>query len=216
MHQLTKKAFVAACALAVATAASAEQDDSILSRHVREADGTTGQDTANGSGIKTGHLQDGAVTAAKLAPGAVTEEQLASGAVTAEKLAISCPAGFYLQFTGPAGFGCSEGTPGVPGPQGPQGIDGPMGPQGLQGLTGATGATGPQGLQGLTGATGATGPQGPMGPAGPPGGKYANVMVVAKSGGDFTDPSWPWARSRPRAPRRRTGGSSGSCRGCTT
>ncbi|MFZ2948709.1 MAG: hypothetical protein WA003_04420, partial [Desulfuromonadaceae bacterium] len=49
---------------------------------------------------------------------------------------------------------------------------------GTAGAPGATGATGQQGL------TGATGPQGPAGIAP----HYANVVVVAKSGGDFTDP----------------------------
>jgi hypothetical protein len=34
-------------------------NDEIKSKHVKEADGTTGQDTNRGSGIKTGHIQNG-------------------------------------------------------------------------------------------------------------------------------------------------------------
>ncbi len=40
--------------------------DSIHSEHVREADGTSGQDTNSGFGIKTDHIQDGAVVFGKL------------------------------------------------------------------------------------------------------------------------------------------------------
>ena len=45
-------------------------DDAVTSRALAEADGgASGQDTATGSGVKSGHLQDGAVTADKLAAG---------------------------------------------------------------------------------------------------------------------------------------------------
>ena len=148
--------------------------DSITSSDIKEADGTSGQDTNSGSGIKTGHIQDGAVTGNKIA----------AGAVTAPKLGIVCPDGQYLQFTVANGWICSVGTPGPAGPQGP------IGPTGLQGPAGATGTMGPQGPLGLTGPqglTGDTGAQGPMGPAGPIA-HYSGVAVVAKSGGDYTDP----------------------------
>ena len=96
-------------------------------------------------------------------------------------------------------------TYGAVGPQGPQGATGATGPQGPTGLTGATGATGPQGPQGAKGATGPQGPTGltgatgPAGPAGPTGAtgpqgptgpmpQYANVAVVATSGGNYPDP----------------------------
>lgn len=128
------------------------------SSQLAPADGTSGQDIAIGNGVKTGHIQDGAVTAAKLG--------------------ITCPEGQYLRFTTAGGWACNIGTPG---PQGPAGATGPQGP------AGATGATGPEGP---AGATGATGPQGPAGATGPqgPAARYANVTVVAKSGGDYTDP----------------------------
>jgi pectin methylesterase-like acyl-CoA thioesterase len=41
-------------------------DNSVLSQHIAEADGTSGQDANSGSGIKTTHIQDGAVTDAKI------------------------------------------------------------------------------------------------------------------------------------------------------
>lgn len=76
---------------------------------------------------------------------------------------IVCPDGQYLQYVVTSGWVCSVGTAGPEGPQGP------AGPQGL---------TGPAGPQGLTGPAGPEGPQS----------HYANVIVVAKSGGDFADP----------------------------
>jgi hypothetical protein len=82
---------------------------------------------------------------------------------------LTLPTGGGIVFPGGAILNDSAG---VTGPMGP------MGPQGLPGPAGDTGAIGPQG------------PQGVQGPAGPQGtmAKYANVIVVAKSGGDFTDP----------------------------
>ncbi len=52
--------------LAVTNAFAQFKDDMILSNHVKEADGTSGQDTNAGSGIKTDHIQNGAVTDAKI------------------------------------------------------------------------------------------------------------------------------------------------------
>ena len=63
--------------------------DAILSAMIAEADGTTGQDTDLGTGIKTGHLQDRAVTATKLqshpndnAQRAVGEQHIQTGSVS--------------------------------------------------------------------------------------------------------------------------------------
>ncbi|MBI5205084.1 MAG: hypothetical protein HZA11_09220 [Nitrospirae bacterium] len=61
-------------------------DDSILSQHIKEADETTGQDTNTGSGIKTGHIQDGAVTTPKIVDGAVSTSKITDGAVTDAKI----------------------------------------------------------------------------------------------------------------------------------
>lgn len=41
-------------------------DDQVTSQKLKEADGTTGQDANLGSGVKTAHIQDGAVTDAKI------------------------------------------------------------------------------------------------------------------------------------------------------
>lgn len=41
--------------------------DNVLSANIKEADGATGQDTNSGSGVKTGHIQNGAVTDVKIA-----------------------------------------------------------------------------------------------------------------------------------------------------
>lgn len=101
---------------------AALSNDDVTSVKLKEADGTSGQDTNSGSGVKTGHIQDGAVTAAKLG--------------------IVCPDGQYLKYTVGSDWACSIGTPGL---QGPQGV---AGPQGLQGVKGDTGLTGPQGPAG--------------------------------------------------------------------
>ena len=61
-------------------------NDSVLSQHIKEADGTTGQNTATGSGIKTGHIQDNAVTTSKIADGAITSGKIADGIITGQKI----------------------------------------------------------------------------------------------------------------------------------
>ncbi|MBI4838223.1 MAG: hypothetical protein HY806_03605 [Nitrospirae bacterium] len=67
--------------------AFAINDDSVVSQHIREADGTTGQDTNSGSGIKTGHIQDNAITTSKVADGAVTTQKITDSAVSTSKIA---------------------------------------------------------------------------------------------------------------------------------
>ncbi|MBU0480868.1 MAG: hypothetical protein KKG47_07185 [Proteobacteria bacterium] len=62
--------------------ALAARTDEIQSRHIDEADGITGQDTTSGSGVKTGHIQDGAVTDAKI-----------SGTISTSKLNVGTSAG---------------------------------------------------------------------------------------------------------------------------
>ena len=60
--------------------------DEVLSANIKEADNTSGQGTNTGSGIKTGHIANGAATTAKLRNGAVTSAKIASGAVTDGKI----------------------------------------------------------------------------------------------------------------------------------
>jgi hypothetical protein len=74
--------------------------DAILSAMIAEADGTSGQDTNAGMGIKTGHLQDQAVTAAKLqshpndnAQRAVGGQHIQTGSVSITQLKIVSPLG---------------------------------------------------------------------------------------------------------------------------
>lgn len=110
-------------------------DDSILSQHIKEADGTTGQDTNTGSGIKTGHIQDGAVTTGKIVDNSITTNKISDGSVTTPKLGIVCPDGQYLQYTVLSGWVCSVGTPG---PKGDTGATGPQGTAGPQCPVGST------------------------------------------------------------------------------
>jgi len=98
------------------------------------ADGTSGQTLTTGTGVKTDHIQN--------------------GAVTAPKLGIVCPTGNYLQFVVGSGWVCSVGTAGPTGPVGPQGT---AGPTGATGPTGPIGPIGPQGVQGVAGPVGANG-----------------------------------------------------------
>ena len=63
----------------------AAANDSVLSQHIMEADGTSGQKTNVGSGIKTDHIQDGAVTTGKIVDGAITDEKI-SGPISSLKI----------------------------------------------------------------------------------------------------------------------------------
>jgi hypothetical protein len=92
MHSLrsfSMRAAVAAMAIAVAPAALAGPNGTVLSNNIKDADNSTGQDSTKGSGVKTPHLQNGAVTSLKLAAGAVDPTALATAAVTSAKLASS-------------------------------------------------------------------------------------------------------------------------------
>ena len=79
---------VAAAVLATAVP-PARAADEVLSGNIREADNKTGQNTNTGAGVKTNHLQNGAVTSAKIKDGNVLTADLALRSVTATKV------GFY-------------------------------------------------------------------------------------------------------------------------
>jgi len=61
-------------------------NDQVLSENIEEADGTSGQDTNSGSGVKTGHIQDDAVTTGKIVDGAITTSKITDNAVTTPKV----------------------------------------------------------------------------------------------------------------------------------
>jgi hypothetical protein len=54
------------CSIMGTVAFASVNDDQVTSQKIREADGTSGQNTNSGSGVKTGHIQDGAVTESKI------------------------------------------------------------------------------------------------------------------------------------------------------
>jgi hypothetical protein len=60
-------------------------DDQVTSQKLKEADGTSGQNTNSGSGVKTNHIQNDAVTSTKIANGAVTDAKI-SGQISASKI----------------------------------------------------------------------------------------------------------------------------------
>lgn len=43
-------------------ASAGVSNDQVRSQHIREADGTSGQNTNTGAGVKTGHIQNAAIT----------------------------------------------------------------------------------------------------------------------------------------------------------
>ncbi len=59
----------------------------IRSADIAPADGTSGQVLATGSGVKTGHIQDLAVTGAKIAAGTITSGNIDNGQITNALLA---------------------------------------------------------------------------------------------------------------------------------
>lgn len=126
----------------VSMAFAAVNNDEVTSQKLKEADGTSGQNTNSGSGVKTGHIQDGAVNTSKILDGAVTDAKI-SGLITGSKL-------------GAHGHNASD-------------IVGTINTANLPVGTGSgTVAAGDHSHDSVYQK------------------KYANVIVVAKSGGDFT------------------------------
>ena len=73
-------------------------DDSVSSAKIHAADGTTGQTLTYGYGVKTGHIQDGAITTSKFGVGigpVVTGTILMWGATGAPSGYVLCDGGEY-------------------------------------------------------------------------------------------------------------------------
>lgn len=79
-------------------------DDAVTSQKLADADGSSGQVTSTGSGVKTGHIQNDAVTEPKILDGSVTVNKLGALAVTTTKIDNSAvtsdkvAAGFQVGF----------------------------------------------------------------------------------------------------------------------
>jgi len=195
------------CALPVQGFASQVNTDDIINGAV------TTPKIADGA-VTTQKIADGAVTSSKLGFSCGSGQMLLfNGSAWVCSAGIVGPQGVkgdkgdpgIQGIQGLQGVKGDKGDKGDAGIQGLQGVKGDKGDKGDTGLTGAQGLPGEQGVKGDPGATGQqgqiglTGPVGPEGPQGPQGVKgdtgatgpaahYANVIVVAKSGGDFTDP----------------------------
>jgi hypothetical protein len=76
----------ALCSMPVQSFAALNGANTVNSAAIIKADGTSGQTLTTGNGVKTGHIQDGAVTSTKIGAGAVTTTAIASGAVTDVKI----------------------------------------------------------------------------------------------------------------------------------
>ncbi len=82
MKRMLSLFVICAAILSAVTPALAARIDSA---EIMPADGVTGQDIQSGDGVKTGHIQDFAVTDAKIADGAVTDAKI-SGVISGAKL----------------------------------------------------------------------------------------------------------------------------------
>ena len=85
------RAFLVASALATFTALGtrpAVGADEVLSGNIKEADSKSGQNTNTGAGVKTNHIQNDAVTSAKIKNGTVGAADLANRAVTPAKVSF--------------------------------------------------------------------------------------------------------------------------------
>ncbi len=140
----------------------------ILNDYLSQSHTPTG--TLKPDTVTTTQLQDGSVTAPKLAAQSIAEDKLDPAVQT--KLNTGGGTQGPTGPQGPAGADGQDGAPGPQGLQGPQGLPGAQGdpgPQGPQGLPGTPGTPGAPGAQGPKGDPGDPGPQGPTGPTGPQG-----------------------------------------------
>jgi len=93
--------------------AAAVLADEVGSANIAEADGTTGQDTNTGTGVKTGHIQNGAISTIKLKNNAVKTAKIAGGAVTSAKIADGAVANAKLANNAVNSAKIADGTVGT-------------------------------------------------------------------------------------------------------
>ena len=194
---LTLAAVVASMCLPIQSFGANAAANTVVSTSIAPADGKTGQTLTTGNGVKTGHIQDAAITAAKLAKGSVSSSKifgqlstsklrvgttvgtvaagdhthvigtanLADGTVTSSKLAASSVG------IGALATGAVTGTALADGSVTDSKIAGPISTSKLNvGTSPGMVASGDHSHDTIYQK------------------KYSNVIVVAKSGGDFTDP----------------------------
>lgn len=90
-----KKRIVLLCSMLLAIPAASlasVADDQVTSAKIREADNNGSQNTNAGSGVKTNHIQNLAVTGAKIADGAVTDVKI-GGVISVSKLPVGATPG---------------------------------------------------------------------------------------------------------------------------
>lgn len=110
-HLGTISALMCALLLAVpAIAAAVVNNDEVTSVKLKEADNNGSQNTNSGSGVKTGHIQDLAVTGAKIAAGTITSDKIQDGAVNSAKILDSSVGNADLATNAVTGGKIQDGT----------------------------------------------------------------------------------------------------------
>ena len=84
---MRKRVFLASVFMSVSLLSTASfasvSNDQVTSQKIMEADGTSAQDTNSGSGIKTNHIQNGAVTDVKIS-GPISSSKISSTGLNAD------------------------------------------------------------------------------------------------------------------------------------
>ena len=92
MRLLTLATVVASMCFPLQSFGANAAANTVVSTSIAPADGKTGQALTTGNGVKTGHIQDAAITAAKLAKGSVSSSKI-FGQLSTSKLRVGTSAG---------------------------------------------------------------------------------------------------------------------------